>query len=191
MSRPSTIDLLPAEIREALHAWLRDPAITQTEATERLNALLEDVGAEQKVSRHAVNRYDMKMREVGERLRQSRQVAEMWVGKLGAAPQGQLGHLINETLRTLAFELTLKLTDGELNEETMPAVIDQLKQLSLSVVRLERAASENIKREEEIRKQERARVAEQAAREMEQTAQEAGWSRETVQAAKQRILGLA
>ena len=153
MSRPSSIDRLPGEVREALNGWLRDPGITQTEATERLNALLEELGVENQVSRHAVNRYDLRMREVGQRLRESRQVAEAWVGRLGAAPQGKLGHLINEMLRTLAFDLTLKMQEGELTEESMPAVIEQLKQLSLSVVRLERAASENVQREAEIRRQ--------------------------------------
>ncbi|WP_275100135.1 DUF3486 family protein [Sedimenticola hydrogenitrophicus] len=187
MSRPSTIDLLPTEVRDALHAWLRDPAITQTEATDRLNALLGELGAEQQVSRHAVNRYDLKMREVGERLRQSRQVAEAWVGKLGAAPQGQLGHLINETLRTLAFELTMKLAEGELTEESMPAIIDQLKHLSLSVVRLERASSENVKREEDIRKQERARAAEAMA----STAKQSGVSAETIERIRRDVLGMA
>lgn len=184
MSRPSTIDLLPTEVRDALHAWLRDPAITQTEATDRLNSLLAELGAEQQVSRHAVNRYDLKMREVGERLRQSRQVAEAWVGKLGAAPQGQLGHLINETLRTLAFELTMKLADGELTDESMPAIIDQLKHLSLSVVRLERAASENVKREAEIRKQAQA----EAAKAVEAEAKRQGASATTIDALRQAIM---
>jgi len=153
MSRPSTIDILPQAVRDQLHAWLRDPGITQIEATDRANALLEALGVEQRLSRQAVNRYDLRMREAGERLRQSRQVAEMWIGKLGAAPSGQTGHLINELLRTLAFDLTLKLQEGELNEESLPAIIDMLKQLSLSVVRLERAASENVKREAEIKRQ--------------------------------------
>ena len=35
MSQPSSIDRLPSEAREALHGWLRDPAITQTEAPEQ------------------------------------------------------------------------------------------------------------------------------------------------------------
>ena len=35
LSQPSSIDRLPSEVREALHGWLRDPAITQTEAAEQ------------------------------------------------------------------------------------------------------------------------------------------------------------
>lgn len=189
MSRPSSINLLPTEARDALHEWLRDAGITQTEATERLHALLEDIGWEEdKPSRHAVNRYDMKMREVGEKLRHSRQVAEVWVGKLGAAPQGQLGHLINETLRTLAFDLTLKLQDGELTDESLPGVIDQLKNLSLSVVRLERAASENVKREAEIEKRAREKALQEAANRLDNAAQERGLSAKDAKFWREQVL---
>lgn len=152
MPRASTIDQLPPDILEQLQALLRDPRVTQLDATARINAILAEKG-EEPVSKSAVNRYAVKMDQVGERLRQSRAVAEMWIAKLGASPQGQVGLLINETLRTLAFDLTLKLQEGELTDENMPAVIDNLKHLSLSVMRLEKAASENVKREQEIKKQ--------------------------------------
>ena len=89
--RPSSIDGLPEQAREALHTWLRDPGITQKEAAQRTNALLEELGLPQRVTRQAVNRYDLRMREVGEKLRQSRQVSEQWIAKLGSAPGGKLG----------------------------------------------------------------------------------------------------
>ena len=151
MSRPSRVARLPAEVREELHAWLRDPGITQTEATERANELLAALDLPP-LSRHSVGRYDLRMRQAGKKLRESREVAEAWIGKLGAAPQGQIGHLVNEILRTLAFDLSLTLQDEAVNAENRPAVIDQLRNLSLAVVRLERAASENVKREAEIRR---------------------------------------
>lgn len=188
MGRQSTIDRLPDEAREALNAYLRDPAITQEQATERVNALLDELGlAEHKVSRYAVNRYDLRMREVGKRLRESRQVAEAWIARLGAAPQGQLGHLVNEVLRTLSFDLSLRLQDGELTEESMPGVISMLKELSLSVMRLERASSENVKREREIRRQALEDAAEQAG----EVAKRGGISEDTIRAIRDRIMGIA
>ena len=153
MSCPSSIDRLSGEIREALHAWLRHPGITQTEATERTNALLAELGLPERVSRQAVNRYDLRMRQVGEKLRQSRQVAEIWVARLGSEPGGQLGHLLTEMLRSLVFDITLRLQESELSEESMPDIVSQLKQLSLAAMRLERASSENVKRETEIKRQ--------------------------------------
>lgn len=186
MSRPSTIEQLPPDILENLQALLRDPRVHLLDATKRINAILEEQGHEDRVSKSAVNRYDLKMRQAGEKLRQSRAVAEMWIGKMGAAPQGQLGHLINELLRTMAFDLTLKLQDEELTAESMPEVIDMLKQLSLSVVRLETAASTNVKREQEIREQARKEAADAA----EKVAKQGGLSTGSVQELRRAILGV-
>ncbi len=58
MPRPSTILRLPPEVRQALDRWLDEPGATQTEATERTNALLAERYPEYApVSRRAVNRY--------------------------------------------------------------------------------------------------------------------------------------
>lgn len=153
MGKPSSINRLPEDILEKLQELLRDPRVTQLEATARINEILEEEGHSERVTKSAVNRYDLKMREAGEKLRQSREVAKMWIGKLGAAPQGQVGNLVNEILRTLAFDLSLKLQNEELTAETMPGVIGQLKGLALSVQRLEASSTINVKREAEIRRQ--------------------------------------
>ncbi len=185
MPRASTVEQLPPDILERLHELLRDPRVSQLQAVAEINAVLEAQG-ERPVSKSAVNRYAVRMDRVGERLRQSREVAEMWIAKMGAQPQGQVGHLINEMLRTMAFDLTIKLQEGELTAETMPEVIDMLKQLSLSVVRLERAASENVKREQEIREQARKEAADAA----EQVARQGGLSADSVQQLRLAILGV-
>lgn len=186
MPRVSSIDRLPHDVLEQLQALLRDPRVTQLEATARINAILAEDGHPERVSKSALNRYAMRMEEVGARLRQSREVAEMWIGKLGAAPQGQIGHLVNEILRTLAFDLSLQLQNGELDEEAMPGVIKMLKDLSLSVVRLEQAASENVKREQEIREQARREAADAA----EKVAKQGGLSADSVQELRRAILGV-
>lgn len=186
MTRPSTVETLPPDLLEKLHALLRDPRVSQLDATARINAILEEEGHPERLSKSAVNRYAVRMERVGEKLRQSRAVAEMWIGKLGATPQGQVGHLVNEMLRTLAFDLSIRLQDGELTKESMPGVIDMLKNLSLSIMRLERAASENVKREEEIRRKAREESAETAAK----IARQGGMSKETVEAIKAGILGI-
>ena len=104
MSQPSSIDRLPSEVREALQGWLRDPAITQTEATERTNALLDELAAQQpegkraeRVSRQAVHRYDKRMRRACERVLQSRQALEVWTEKLGSAPAGPVRIAMDQT----------------------------------------------------------------------------------------------
>lgn len=186
MPRPSTVEQLPPDILEQLHALLRDPRISQLDATARINAVLADEGHDERVSKSAVNRYKLRMDEVGERIRESRQVAEMWVGKIGAAPQGQIGNLVNETLRTLSFELSHKLISGTLDDESMPGTIKMLKELSLSVMRLERASSENVKREQEIRDQERER----AANRVEEVARAQGLDESQARFWREKFLGV-
>ena len=153
MPPKSTIDTLPPDIKATLQQLLQDPRMTQLEVTAQINALLEADGHEDRVTKSSVNRYAVKMSEVGEKLRQSRDVADMFISKVGAAPQGQMGLLINEILRTLAFDLTLKIQDADLSDpETLASTIDQVKALALATQRLEQSASINVKREREIRK---------------------------------------
>ncbi len=151
--QPSSIDLLPDDIREKLQECLRDPRCTQLEATRKINEILETEGHPDRLSKSAVNRYALRMEEVGSKLKQSREVAEMWIGKLGAQPQGQVGHLLNEMVRTLAFDCAMTLSEGE-----DPIPPKMLKDLSIAVERLEKAASENVKREEDIRRQAAAKA---------------------------------
>lgn len=187
MSRPSTIDRLPDEVRDKLHAWLRDPGITQTEATARINALLDELAIDHPpVSRHAVNRYDLRMREVGKTLVQTRQVADAWVAKLGSRPGGRLGHLVVEMLRTLVFEVTLKLQGAELTSESLPGVTAQLRALSLAAQRLERASAESERRESEIRR----RAAEEAADTAKKSLKRRGLSDQVVEEIQSEILGI-
>lgn len=184
MGRQSSIDRLPPDILEQFQALLRDPRVTQLDATARINAVLQDDGRAERVSKSAANRYAVKMETVGKKLRESREVAEMWIAKVGAAPQGQMGHLINEMLRTLAFDLTLKLQDGVIETDDMPGIIDMLKQLSLSVMRLENAANLNVKREKEIKRQ----ALEAAAKAAGEVAKQGGVSADTIATIRERII---
>ena len=163
----SSIKSLPPALLEQLQGWLRDPAITQTEATERLNAVL-------------VNRYALQMQEIGAKIQQSREIADMWVAKFGNAPQGKVGILLNEVVRNLAFNTALQLSEGE--EPPHPAL---LKDLAQAIEKLERASTINEKRQQEI---ERAALA-KAAADVEATAKSQGLSDEAVELIKQKILG--
>ena len=163
MSQPSSIDRLPSEVREALDGWLRDPAITQTEATERTNALLDELAAQQPegkpaeyVSRQAVNRYDQRMRVACERLAQSRQVTEVWADKLGSVPAGQFGHIVTEMLRMLVFDLACQiqaLQDRVIDEKSLPGIVATANKVSLMAQRLERSSEIAVRRDREIKRQ--------------------------------------
>ena len=149
----SSIDRLPEDIREQLNELLRDPRVTQLDAVRRINAILSETDHPEQLSKSAVNRYKLKMDKVGEKIRQSREVAKMWIGRLGAEPQGEVGKLLNEMVRNLAFDATVAMADGE-----APVEPKMLKDMAIAIERLERAASENVRREEEVRRQERERL---------------------------------
>jgi len=184
MPRTSTINQLPSDVLEALQSLLRDPRVSQLEATLKINDILEQQGHDA-VSKSAVNRYSMRMQKVGERLTQSREMAKMWIGKLGAEPQGETGKLLNEIIRTLAFETTMAIAEGD-----EPASPKLLSQLALAVQRLEASATDNLKRDEEIRRQERAKALEQAAETAAEVSKTNGLSKQAVADIKNQILGI-
>lgn len=160
MTKTSSIEQLPADILQQLQALLRDPRVTQMDATQRINAILAEQG-EAPVSKSAVNRYSVKMDKIGAKLQQSRAIADMWLGKLGNEPQGQIGKLLNEVVRNLAFDTAMHLAEGE--EPTDPKLI---KELALAIEKLENAASINEKRDAHIRQQARAEAADELTQEL-------------------------
>jgi len=166
MARPSSIEVLPQDVLENLQALLRDPRVSQMEATRRINIVLEEQNHPERITKSALNRYAVKMDKVGEKLRQSREISEMWIAKLGNAPQGKTGQLINELTRTMIFDVNLQLMEKMSNGDDidLESTMSVLKDVALSVARLEKAASLNEDLKAKVRQQERERVAEDAVK---------------------------
>jgi hypothetical protein len=179
MGKPSTIATLPADILEQLQALLRDPRVTQLDATQRINAILAEQGQEP-ISKSAVNRYSIKMDRIGAKLQQSRAIADMWIGKLGSEPAGQTGKLLNEVVRNLAFDAAMHMAEGE-----EPAHPGAIKELAIAIEKLETAANKNEQRDALIRKQAR----EEAAAELTQELKNDGISEELEASIKRILLG--
>lgn len=176
-NQQSSIDLLPDPVRDQLNELLRDRKVTQKDAVIQINQILEGLQHPERLSKSAVNRYAVRMDRIGKRMREGREVADALIGRLGAQPQGKVGNLVNEILRSVSFELSLNLTDGELDEENAPAVVSMLKDLALTTMRLEKASNLNVEREKEIRQQALA----EAAEKVDKTARKAGVTPETIE----------
>lgn len=84
--------------------------------------------------------------------------------------------------QTMAFEIA---EDAMNNEE--PASVGMLKELALTVNRLEKTRTDSIKNEKEIRKA----VAEEAAEKAGAVAKAAGLTKTAIQTIKNEILGIA
>lgn len=189
MARPSSVELIPEDLLKELNALLADPRVSQIDAVKRINAILIEQG-EDPLSKSAVNRYAVRMNEVGKRLQERHAVADMWIAKFGRVPEGQLGQLITQMVQSLAFDASLAMSEGQFDPDDMPGMVTMLKELATTVNRLEMASSRNAKREADIRADERERAADEAAQTVESVAVSKGLSRETIDDIKSQILGI-
>lgn len=181
--RASKVDLLPPNIKTQLAMMLRDKQFSQTQILEEINELIRDCGLDESycLSKTGLNRYANRMEQFGAKIRQSREIAEIWTKQLGETPQTDIGKLLMEAVKTMAFELTLNADETGVKDPKF------LNQLALISQRIEQAQRMNYERERKIRKE----VLEQAAETAEKVVVQAGLSKDTVASIKAQILGIA
>lgn len=98
MGRRSSLRRLDGRIREAV-----DAAIAEGRATiDELVALIAAHGGT--ASRSAVGRYKKTMEDSLRRYREAQEVAGHWVRQFRVDPDGDVGRLLAEMLKTLAFQ---------------------------------------------------------------------------------------
>ncbi|EHF0936374.1 DUF3486 family protein [Shigella flexneri] len=182
--RLSKVDLLPDSIREQLHQMLREKRHTQEEIREAINALIDEhnLPGEMQLSRTGLNRYASRMEKVGAKIRASREMAEVWAAKLGSAPTSDVGKLLMEFVKTLAFETSMSMA-----EDDKPVAPKALGQLALVAQRLEAAAMTSHKREKAIRDA----FAQEMAEKTEELVRAGGLSGGAADTIKREILGIS
>lgn len=182
--RLSKVDLLPDSIREQLHQMLREKRYTQEEIREAINALIDEhnLPEEMQLSRTGLNRYAIRMEKVGAKIRASREMAEVWAAKLGSAPTSDVGKLLMEFVKTLAFETSMSMA-----EDDKPVAPKALGQLALVAQRLEAAAMTSHKREKAIRDA----FAQEMAEKTEELVRTGGLSGGAADTIKRDILGIS
>jgi hypothetical protein len=184
VGQKSGIDRLSPGLREKLIELLQDPAVTQLEVVEAINA----EAGKQVVSKSSVNRYKQKLDRFAEKTREAREVADAYIEKYGADSRNKLGKVANEYIRLMVFDLITELEEvkesgGDIKPE---AITDIIYKVSRAIKDLEQAEKLNAERSEDIRK---AALA-QAAKAVEQTARQDGLSEATIEKIKKQILGL-
>lgn len=97
-SRPSNVTKLDPAIKQAVDAAVREGRITIDQIVE----LIKSHGAE--VSRSSVGRYVKTANERMEEYKQAQQMAAVWMDKIGKEPEGDVGRMLLEMLRMLAFK---------------------------------------------------------------------------------------
>lgn len=181
--RASKVDLLPPDIKTRLAMMLRDKMFSQAEILEEINDLIRDCGLPETalLSKTGLNRYASKMEKMGAKIRESREMAELWAKQFGEAPQSDVGKLLMEAVKTIAFDKAMAV--GQ-EEDVDPKVINQL---ALIANRIEQAQAISEERERKIRKE----MAQLAAETAEKVVVQAGLSADTVRTIKEQILGIA
>ncbi|HIB1147178.1 DUF3486 family protein [Escherichia coli] len=182
--RLSKVDLLPDSIREQLHQMLREKRHTQEEIREAINTLIDEhnLPEEMQLSRTGLNRYASRMEKVGAKIRASREMAEVWAAKLGSAPTSDVGKLLMEFVKTLAFETSMSMA-----EDDKPVAPKALGQLALVAQRLEAAAMTSHKREKAIRDA----FAQEMAEKTEELVRTGGLSGGAADTIKRELLGIS
>ncbi len=152
--RKGRIDALDDDLRSLVNRHLRG-GLPLTEIRDRVNVVLVERG-DKPLSYSSLNRYASRVERVGSRMREAREMADVWTSKFGEDPGHDIGKLMVDMLHTAAFDAMTRLEDAdeELDAET-------INTLALGMQRLARAAEISAKREREIR----AAAAAEAARE--------------------------
>lgn len=188
MARPSSIDRLPPEIREAI-GRLREHGRTIDEILDHLRQM------EVEVSRSALGRHIQSMDKVGERLRRSRAVSEALVRQLGDAPESQVARLNIELLHSFMYDfMALAESDEGEDGQGARALLQDPKAVALFAEATQRLTAASRQNLEFVTKVE-ARAAERAKRGAAEAAVAAakaqGMSADTIEAIKKSILGVA
>lgn len=181
--RASKVDLLPPNIKTQLAMMLRDKQYSQTEILQEINDLIADCDLPEsmQLSRTGLNRYASRMEKFGVKIRQSREIAEVWARQLGETPQTDIGKLLMEAVKTMAFELTLNADETGVKDPKF------LNQLALISQRIEQAQSTSYERERKIRQE----VLEQAAKAIEETGKQSGMAMADVEKMMKAVYGIS
>lgn len=178
MGRKSTVKRLDPRIREKVDRLIREDRATIDQIVGRLDDMLGE-GAP---SRSAVGRYVKSAREQMHRYREAQELAKVWVGKLEEDPQGDVGRLLSEMLRTVAFQ-QLSLAGDEGAKITTKDIMF----LAGAIKDLANADKVSIERELRVRQE----VARKAAAKAAEVAKRGGLSRDVVDDLRREILGVA
>ncbi|MDO8838007.1 MAG: DUF3486 family protein [Parvibaculum sp.] len=181
--RLSFIDQLPDETREDVD-WaieeLKARKRPQQDIREEFNRRLLSKGAAP-VSASAFNRYSLRLARHWGAMMQVRDAAALFAERLDEEPEGDIGLLLGETIKTLVY--------AAVSDVEMDGASESFKMLgdaALALQRLERARGTNIA----TAALKRDKFISQAADAVEKAAAEHGLSKETAADLRRKVLGV-
>lgn len=177
MPRQSNIRRLPPELRDLIHRKMDEGA-----TLEDIRNALAALGAE--VSRSGLGRYKQQVDKVALRLRQSRQMAEAIVQKMGPhATEGEQGRFLVQMLTTITGDYMLR----RMEEGGEDVDVDEIKSLARALKDTSAASRYSQDFELKIREEARKEAEAKLTKATEQVAAEAGQQSLTPQDVLERV----
>ncbi|MCW7552577.1 DUF3486 family protein [Endozoicomonas gorgoniicola] len=179
-NRKSRIKRLPKPIKTELDRLIREDRMSQADILKEVNTLCEKHG-EDKVSQSSLSRYQKQADRIMAKTRELKEISAVWVDRLGDEPVSNIGRMLQQIVHTLAIEVGMKLEEQEVPD------LKAINQLALVTQRVERAARDSLKREQEMR----TAFAEEAADKAGEALANQGMTASTIETIKKEILGIA
>jgi hypothetical protein len=175
--KTSSIALLDPAIKAEVDRAIREDRATIADIV----ALIKGMGAD--ASKSAVGRYKQSAEKQMETYRQAQEVAKVWVQQIGDAPEGDVGRLVVELVRMLAFRSVSAMGDAEepLGPEDLMFLSKAMKDL---------ASADKTAVDREINRQALQRQVKAAAESVTKVAKQNGLTAEAVQTIRAQILGI-
>jgi hypothetical protein len=185
-AQPSSIDKLPPELRELI-GKLRRNNVTIDEILGKLREI--DPGID--VSRSALGRHVRKIAEIGERMRQSRMIAEQLTTRFGDQPDNRLARLNLELMHDVVMRTITAASIDEATGEASEMVFsaEDTMFLSRSLQSLATAQKTDVDRMDKEKKLAAEKATKEAAEKAVTAARSKGLSSETVDAIRFAVLG--
>ena len=179
MARRSSIEQLPQEVQDHVHRLIREGR-TVDEITGKLHELDQDV------SRSSVGRYKQRYETQLQKYREAQNVAGIWVQELGQDTSSDVGRLLAEMLKTIAFKTMAEMGEDEADQ---PSAMD-LHFLARTIKDLESAGKLSAERIYKIREEERKRVQQETQGKLEEAGKKAGLTTDTLETLKTDVFGV-
>ena len=180
--RLSSIDLLPEEAEPDI-AWafeeIKARRMPQLQILAELNKRLADRGLG-KLSKSAFNRKALWLIGHGEAILRAREIAGVLAEKLDEVPEGDVGLLLNELVKSIVFDI---LSNAQLTDSVS---MNMALNAAVALDKLESARRQSVSTRDKIAKT----FAEKAAAAVEKAGAAKGLTPDTVEALKAKILGI-
>lgn len=122
-----------------------------------------------------------------EKYRQAQEVAKVWVDKLEAEPSGDVGRLLPEMLRVVAFQTLTSMGESDASVGAMDVML--LAKALKDIAGTQKTSIDTELLMRKVREETQAK-ADAATAEVEQLTRNAGMSEELVSSIRARILGV-